>query len=415
MADIFISYARVDLERVRPIAEALQAHGWEVWWDLNSLRSGQSFNKAIREALSQAKSVLVLWSETSTESSWVEAEAYWAWENDKLASVVLDDGLRLPVPFNTTHVEYLCDWSGDTSTPGFRKLIADLTELMGAPGKTTGTSSIEIQQSQQPAKSASNSRAPGAVYRDPLKNGGEGPEMVIIPAGTFLMGSPEYEEDRCDDESPQHEVIISQSFALGRFPVTFEEYERYYKATTSGLARWLKKPKKDYGWGRGRRPVINLSWQDAVGYCEWLKQQTGKSYRLPSEAEWEYACRAGTRTLYWWGDDPGKNRANFEGSSSQWSGRQTSPVGSFDPAPFGLHDMHGNVWEWCQDCWHDNYNYAPRDGTAWEAEGRGECGQRVIRGGSWFNGPGFLRSATRSGRNTGNMNNNLGFRLAQDL
>ncbi len=406
MADIFISYARVDLDRVRPIAEALQTHGWKVWWDLSSIRTGQLFNKAIREALSQAKCVVVLWSEASVESRWVESEAYWAWENDKLASVVLDDGLRLQVPFNTTHAQNLCGWSGDASAPGFRKLIADLNEVVGAPA-------TEIKKARQPAKPASPSRASGTVYRAPLKKGSEGPEMVVISAGSFMMGSPEDEVGRYDDEAPQHEVTISQPFAMGRFPVTFDEYDRFINAT-SGLSPSREKP-NDQGWGRDRQPVINVSWTDAVTYCEWLGKQTGKLYRLPNEAEWEYACRAGTTTAYWWGDGHGKNLANFRGADSQWGAKQTSPVGSFDPNPFGLYDMHGNVWEWCKDCWHGTYNNAPRDGTAWEESGGGDCGRRVIRGGSWLNIPRLLRSADRDRDNTDDRNYDLGFRLAQDF
>ena len=429
MADIFISYARVDLERVRPIAEALQAHGWEVWWDITSLRSGQSFNKAIQEALSQAKCVVVLWSETSAESRWVEAEAYWAWHKDKLASVILDEGLELPVPFNTTHSENLCGWSGDTSAPAFQKLVADLTEVAGGPAEVTAPppakkkaarrvrqarprQSAQAKKPQQPNQPASPSRASGTAYRDRLKDGGEGPEMVVIPAGSFMMGSLEDETGRYDNEGPQHEVTIARPFAMGRYPVTFDEYDRFCKAT-SGLFKRHKKPDDD-GWGRGRQPVIKVSWEDAEAYAEWLCEQTGRPYRLPSEAEWEYVARAGTDTTYWWGDNVkqgGKVWANCYDCGSQWDRKQTSPVGSFDPNRFGLYDMLGNVYEWCQDSWHDNYEGAPTDGSAWESDETGAA--RVIRGGSWLDGAGICRSACRIQLEPDGRFNVLGFRGAR--
>ena len=134
------------------------------------------------------------------------------------------------------------------------------------------------------------------------------------------------------------------------------------------------------GWGRGRRPVINVSWEDAVAYTKWLSGQTGERCRLPSEAEWEYAARAGSVTKYSWGNEIGSNQANCDVCGSQWDGKQTAPVGSFDPNGWGLHDLHGNVWEWVQDCWNGSYQGAPTNGSAWES---GDCSRRVLRGGSW--------------------------------
>ena len=160
--------------------------------------------------------------------------------------------------------------------------------------------------------------------------------------------------------------------------------------------------RSDRGWGRGGRPVIDVSWEDAEAYVAWLSRETGESYRLPSESEWEYAARAGTTTRYSWGQDVGRNRANCRDCGSRWDGDQTAPAGSFAANGWGLHDMHGNVWEWVADCWHENYARAPRDGTAWTSGGN--CGRRVLRGGSWSNTPVYLRSANR---------NNLRCRRAQ--
>ena len=232
--------------------------------------------------------------------------------------------------------------------------------------------------------------------------GGLGPEMVIVPAGTFWMGSKKGETGAQTDELPRHAVTIERPFAIGRYPVTFEDYDRFCESTG-------KNKPNDQGWGRENRPVIDVSWEDAKAYCAWLREQTGQPYRLPSEAEWEYAARAGAETAYWWGDEIGVNRANCDGSGSQWSGKQTSPVGSFPANPFGLYDTSGNVWEWVQDRWHDNYQGAPKDGSAWES---GDSDRRTLRGGSWLKQTGNVRCAFRGGTLPSYRLNSIGFRLA---
>jgi formylglycine-generating enzyme required for sulfatase activity len=237
---------------------------------------------------------------------------------------------------------------------------------------------------------------PGKVVRDRLKDGGYGPEMVVIPAGTFRMGDTQGSER----EKPVHEVSIKR-FAMGRYEVTFAEYDKFANATGR------KKP-NDRGWGRGNRPVINVSWHDAVAYTEWLSEQTGEEYRLPSEAEWEYAARAGTKTKYCWGNEIGKNRANCNDCGSQWDKKKTAPVGSFKANPFGLHDTVGNVWEWVADLWHDNYKGAPTDGSVWEG---GNDIRRVLRGGSWGNVS--YDAARRGNHNPSGRNYNIGFRVVR--
>jgi formylglycine-generating enzyme required for sulfatase activity len=242
----------------------------------------------------------------------------------------------------------------------------------------------------------------GLTLRSSLKTGGTGPEMVIVPAGSFWMGSKRGEQNAHENELPRHTVTIAQPFAIGRYPVTFQEYDHFCEATHRD------KP-NDEGWGRGNRPVINVSWIDARTYCEWLTEQTGQLYRLPTEAEWEYAARAGTETAYWWGDEIGVNRTNCRGSGSQWSGKQTSPVGSFPANPFGLYDTSGNVWEWVQDPGHNNYQGAPKDGRVWENGYSNTI--RVARGGSWDILAGDLRCAIRDRGHPGGRVNYLGFRL----
>ncbi len=198
------------------------------------------------------------------------------------------------------------------------------------------------------------------------------PEMVVIPSGTFLMGSPESEIGRQSNEGPQHRVAIGRRFALGKYAVTFDEYDHFCEVTNR------RKP-RDQGWGRSRRPVINVSWRNAVTYCEWLAKETGQPYRLPSESEWEYACRAGTTTPYSFGDQITEKDANCGDTVGK-----TTEVGAYPANPWGLHDMHGNVFEWVEDVWDQDYEGAPTDGSAWtDGEGKDSERYRVRRGGCW--------------------------------
>jgi formylglycine-generating enzyme required for sulfatase activity len=245
----------------------------------------------------------------------------------------------------------------------------------------------------------------GESYRDCA----DCPEMARIPAGSFLMGSPATEQEREDTESPRHSVRVP-AFSIGKYTVTFEEWDACM------AARGCSKRPSDEGWGRGQRPVINVSWSDARQYVVWLSTKTGKRYRLPSEAEWEYAARAGTTTAYHWGDKIGHGNANCDGCGSQWDAKQTAPVGRFGPNAFGLYDMLGNVWQWVQDCDHGDYRHAPADGSAWESR---DCATRAFRGGSWFDYPHRSRAAARAAYNIFVQPNDLGgsvvgFRVARD-
>ena len=188
--------------------------------------------------------------------------------------------------------------------------------------------------------------------------------------------------------------------AVGRFPVTFEQYDHFARSSA-------RDPLRDEGWGRGRRPVINLDWEDAGAFAAWLSVRTGQRYRLLSEAEWEYACRAGTTTRYWWGGEITPKNANYGKIVGQ-----TSEVGSYPANPFGLYDMQGNVWEWVEDRWHDSYNGAPDDGSAWTA---GNDPRRVVRGGSWGNSPKVLRASVRVRYEAAYWGAGVGLRVARTL
>ena len=239
----------------------------------------------------------------------------------------------------------------------------------------------------------------------------ECPQMVVVPAGSFLMGSPEFEEGRFDNEGPVRRVRIPVPFAMGVYEVTFAEWD---ECDADGGCGGHFPDAED--WGRGRRPVVNVSWEDAQAYVRWLSAKTGKRYRLPSESEWEYAARAGTRTPFSTGETISTEQANYNGNYTYGAGRkgvyrrQTVPVGTFGANAWGLHDVHGNVWEWTQDCWNGSYAGAPTDGSAW---GSGDCSVRVLRGGSWTDFPRHLRSANRIGFTPADRNLGSGFRMAR--
>ena len=275
-----------------------------------------------------------------------------------------------------------------------------------APGLTEG------EQSLSAAKQAHEYRLREAEKKAREAAG----EMVSIPGGSFRMGALNGGFSFMFAKPyalPVHAVNVAP-FRLGKYEVTFDQWDACVADGGCGGYR-----PNDRGWGRGNRPVINVSWNDAQAFIDWLNKRAGGNYRLPTEAEWEYAARAGSTTKYSWGNAIGHNRANCDGCGSQWDGKQTAPVSSFGANEWGLHDMHGNVWEWVQDCWNENYMGAPSDGSAWTS---GDCGQRVFRGGSWVEiayGPTYLRSAYRSGFTGSGLTRStrggaIGFRLAQD-
>ena len=233
------------------------------------------------------------------------------------------------------------------------------------------------------------------------------------------MGSPESETGRDDDER-QHEVCV-ESFSMGKHEVTRGQYAAFVRETgraegdacwTYEGGEWKERSGRSWrspGYAQGdTHPVVCVSHQEATAYAQWLSRETGRRYRLPTEAEWEYAARAGTQTAYPWGNHVGSGRANCDGCGSRWDNRQTAPVGSFEANGWGLHDTVGNVWEWTCSEWDKGY------GGAEQRCASGSAGGRVIRGGSWFTTPTWVRSATRNRNDTGNRTNYLGFRLAQD-
>ena len=258
----------------------------------------------------------------------------------------------------------------------------------------------------------------GEVFRDCTVC----PEMVVVPPGSFMMGSPDTEEGRWGDEGPQHQVTIGYAFAVGVYEVTFEEWD----ACVNGGGCGGYEP-ADEGWGRGRRPVVNLHWEDAWRYADWLTEQTGEEYRLLTEAEWEYVARAGSRTARYWGETDREQCRHANGYDAsalselaiEWESVgcrdrhvRTAPVGSFRPNGLGLYDVLGNVREWVDDCWNGSYRGAPTDGSSWY---EGDCSERVWRGGGWNDEPDDLRSAYRYHDSIDYRRDRLGFRVARTL
>lgn len=286
--------------------------------------------------------------------------------------------------------------------------------LDGVLGKKQGTVSVaqpapavesHKQDSGQERSETVENENPVAVqaigvYQDKLKNGDMGPVMVRLPAGSFLMGSDDTMPYQ--DERPQHKVKL-QEFSISRHEISFNEYLRFAQSTKRPIPG-------DMGWGRDDRPIINVSWQDAVDYTAWLSKQTGHEYRLPTEREWEYAAKAGTNTDFWWGLEVGQGNANCGTCGSEWDSRQSAPVGSFSPNQFGLHDTIGNVQEWTDSCYHPDYQGAPEFGAKWSG---GDCSRRVVRGSSFATYESDLRVTKRYKYGINTRTDTIGFRIVR--
>lgn len=392
----------------------------------------------------------------------IEQAVEWAEESDQdgarrlldRAAGLVDDELLMA--WARARIEQIREHKLEAAQIAVRELIdqgrfdsADerITELvaMGLPRHRLQ----EIRNSLREARLYGALR-PGQTFADPLMNlDAHGPTMVVIPAGHFMKGSPDNEAGRLSHEGPRYRVTFERGFALARTETSVDEFQRFIEATG------YRTDAERRGWSRiyeprsgrmmrrngvhwrhdylGREasvdlPVIHVSWRDAAAFAEWLGEQTGQRYRLPSEAEFEYALRAGTQTRYWWGDgSPDEPVENLTGdgdispTNTRWSvafARYTdgfwgpAPVGSLRPNPFGLYDMGGNVMHWTEDCWHDSFVRAPVDGSAWVNPG---CTERVIRGGSWSSTPDMSRSAYRIAGAEDSSDMRLGFRVARDL
>lgn len=282
--------------------------------------------------------------------------------------------------------------------------VISLTALVGLA--TTGTNAQRGLSNSPSADRPSSSDAvvaqrdtaldPGETFRDCA----DCPELVVVPPGDFVMGSSD-----TPYEKPEHTIAIKKPFAIGRREVTFAEWDQCADAGA------CKHRPDDHGWGRGDRPAINVAWDDTKLFIAWLSQKTGQKYRLPSEAEWEYAARAGTKTPFWWGREIGAGRAQCDTCGSPTT-KQIVATGSFRPNGFGLYDTSGNAAEWVEDCWNDSYKNAPKEAVAWTS---GDCRLRVLRGGNFLSKATEVRSSSRFRYDVDVRYYANGFRIVRDL
>lgn len=400
MSDIFICYSRKDRAVADRLLDRLRAESWSVWMDTR-LETGTKWRKEIQDQLAAARCVVVLWSAAAEQSDYVMDEAEDARKRGILVPALIES-MPLPYGFRQVQTTSLVGWTGQDHHDGLHDLLGAVRGRLSETGVYQPSGGILLPFQLARVRQCS----PGETFRDKLKTGGEGPLMVVIPAGRFLMGSPSDELHRWDEEGPQHWVQIAKPVAIGVYVVTFDEYDCFCDSVR-------RENPSDQMWGRGKRPAINVSWDDAQAYCAWLSEQTGRPYRLPSEAEWEYACRAGTTTPFHFGPRITTDQANFDGkytyngSPKGESRGKTTPVGSFPPNAFGLYDMHGNVLEWCQDTLHVGYNGAPQDGSPWEEDNE----ERVVRGGYWGTIPENCRAAFRDDFEPASRRDLIGFRV----
>jgi len=435
--DVFLCHNSEDKPFIRDIARQLRAHNLNPWLDEEQLRGGDVWSEVVDEISKEIETVVVFVG--GRLGPWQKAEI------SGFLHDCVDRGIRvIPVLLgNASDKPVLPFFLRGRIWIDFRQSEPDPFELLvrGITGQRSPI--ISVQQIPQtkppapptvvaPAKSEIGSSlqrfsfevvtvkniessgflglqkkvtldrrsAQAQYFREDLGNGVT-LDMVAIPGGTFEMGSPDSEAELLDSGSPQHSVTIAP-FHLGKFAVT----QAQYQAIMGNNPAYFKGEK---------RPVENVSWHDAIAFCQKLSERTGNLYRLPSEAEWEYACRAGTTTPFYFGETITPDLVNFDGNYTYGSAskgiyrEQTIDAASFPPNGFGLYDMHGNVWEWCEDHWHSNYNGAPTNGSAWTTGG--DINSRSLRGGSWRSTPWNCRSASRHYDRPGVRNNYIGFRV----
>ena len=427
MTDVFVSYKKEDFEVANRVVTALKENGLSVWWD-DSLTSKSAWDKELEREIASAATVVVLWTPRSVSSDWVRTEAHYGQDHGKLIPVMIE-ACTIPIAFMLRQTINLCDWSGTPDHRQWRKLLAWITDLgatkhtdanipqaLGTPRPNLFRDIVDHLASGDPVVDGalvSASTPEATAFRDRAGL----PVMRILPKGKFLLGSPATDPERSVVEGPQKRIEIPAAFAMGLFPVLISEFEAIV-----GVRLAAEPPTPESGGWTGvfkRRPppaapgidqnpsvpVTNVSFDDALEFVRRISSATGESYRLPSEAEWEYACRAGSRTRYHFGDTIDTTMATYAAVGPVTSG-------SFPANAFGLYDMHGNVREWTADLWHETYETTPSDGSP-ATEGHGSM--RVVRGGGWSDQPAMLRSAARMRATQSIRANVIGFRVARTL
>ena len=417
---IVVIYSHQDREWLEKLETAflpLERQGMIECWNDHRIPPGEDWKQALEKQLNAAELILVLASADFLTSEYSSIEMQRALERAETGEARLIPILLDPVDWQDTPLAHFqcLPKDGRPLTQGFdpdqalREVVQEISRVVKdiraawrerpSPPPIQNIHGWPPEQVRELQRQTAQALGTPVEFRDTFKERDQqGPPMVVIPGGRFLMGSPPEERGR-EDEEHQHEVGIITPFAIGKFPVTFEDYDRFCEATGR------EKP-SDWEWGRATRPVIDVSWEDAVAYCAWLSQQTGARYRLPTEAEWEYACRASSETKYCFGDDE-RQLEDYAWYSNN-AGGKTHPVGEKQANAWGLYDVHGNVLEWVQD-WYGPYSKAPQHDPSGPESGSG----RVIRGGSWISDAEYCRSAFRGRIDPGDRDDDLGFRLAR--
>jgi formylglycine-generating enzyme required for sulfatase activity len=446
--DVFISYPHQDKAIADAACAKLESEGIRCWIAPRDIAPSAEWAASIIEAIDQCSLMVLIFSAHANRSKQVHREVQQAFDGEKpvvpfrIENVNPEKSLRYymgPVhwldaltPPLEQHLQKL--------TASVRALVSSATVQLHVEAQVSQEKALKIDAETETRQRADEERRrrvaeadecgtvqaeaewkgqdwikldammthgapnswfkPGAGKTEWFKDHELGPEMVLIPAGKFLMGSSSSEAERDGNEGPQHIVTFAAPFAVGRFAVTFQEWDSCI--ADGGCNGYTP---SDEGWGRGRHPVINVSWEDAKAYVAWLSRKTGKLYRLLSEAEREYVARAGTITAYWWGQEISRAQANY----GSW---QSVPVDALHPNPWGLYQVHGNVWEWVEDCYFDSYAGAPVDGSPWIAA---DCYRHVVRGGSFNFQPRHLRSAVHSRGNIDDRLSTVGFRVARTI
>lgn len=381
MSDLFVSYRRDDREAVERIIARLTQEGYSIWWD-SRLEAGENFGEWIAREIDAAKCVIVIWSQASVDSKWVYAEATEADSQGKLVPVTIEP-CRVKPPFNILHS---FDLAGDTegnAAPAWNGLLKHIRSF--------------VVPAEHSAPDDHPGRAMGAsIKQTSLSN------FVRIPHGNCG-----HKEDGAAGNHTAEMITIDYDFAIGKYAVTVAEWDA---AIAEGLT---VSPARASGQENGRLPVVNVSWEDAMQYAAWLSSHTGKTIRLPSETEWELACRANGSSAFSFGDRLGQKQAccRFPTVPDHSLPKGPAPIGSFPPNAYGLYDMHGNVWEWTMDCWRPTLANARLDGSPMMD---GDPETRVIRGGSWAHPPENAGCSTRGHARKNSRNRYTGFRLVME-
>jgi formylglycine-generating enzyme required for sulfatase activity len=432
---IFLAHGSEDKPRVRNLYRDLKARGFDPWLDEEDLEPGQIWPVEIPKAIHQAGVFLACLSSQSVgRVGFVQNEFRIALS--AVGSRPSGTTFLIPVRLDECNVPDLqipdlglslrdIHWVNLWQEGGFDRLVRALEKALV---KFNEAQRLSAEKVSLPLGIAPDQAPAVTVLRDVSEPWC--PELVVIPPGKFMMGSTEPERrwameqgalrEEVDWERPQHQVAIPKALAVGKHPVTRGQFAAFVEATAHDMSGscWVF---ADRGWEKSSstdwcspgfeqtddHPVVCLNWEDARSYVAWLNRQTDQPYRLLSEAEWEYAARAGTTTRYSWGNEITSENANYGRNVGK-----TTEVGSYPPNPWGLCDMHGNVWEWVEDCWNESYQGAPNDGSAWTS---GDCRRRVLRGSTWSNGPQDLRSALRYKNGSDGRSYLAGFRVARTL